>query len=524
MNNKYTINEGSDAVSRVRLMMQYQLDKTLNENVEVLSEQPESRGLSPEQIQSQYRQKQEEKKKEAQINGEEEDWLKKYVQLTTPLNLSNKSETIIIPKDSNYKLWEDSDNRQQTYFKSWLGSSKMSEVPDETLLKKVIPNGALRWFYTPDNLSWGCRLRSESGKNGWHFIGYYNKETNKIYDYKKYVKDPVPKTLTDDPTAWDYIVNYFETHDWVKELVWIIAAALAGALTGGLADAFLIPLIGSELSVLGVNVTTKVLFSYLAEAGVWGTKAGIEFSEGKDISGVIDLIFGFVLPIVHQTYLAKMFGGGVTKESVAKLGQKLMGKTPEEIKSLYIKSAAEGGLLDAEKKLFKKIMTTPKESWNQAVVDVVQRAGGELVSKGEDPSQVLWNIMSKNNINLFKKMAWYKRLPLTLAHDFVFISLISKTAQKFGLTDLPEDLVKQIGDVYENEVKKGNKEKFIKDYSELVKKSSTIQELEQSLSTSFKTDTDVNSQYNIIKNDDYFNVDELPNKPNDTIKTQPLNN
>jgi hypothetical protein len=48
MNNKYTINEGNDTLKRVRLMMQYQLGKTLNENIEVISEQPDSKFDTPE--------------------------------------------------------------------------------------------------------------------------------------------------------------------------------------------------------------------------------------------------------------------------------------------------------------------------------------------------------------------------------------------------------------------------------------------------------------------------------------------
>ena len=137
MNSTYSLTEGNDALNRVLLMMRYQLGKTLNENVEVISEQPESRGLPPEQIQYQYLQKQKEKRKEEQIKGVEEDWLKKYIQLTTPLNTSNNSDTVIIPRDSKYTMWEDSNNRQKSMFKTWLDSSRMSEVPDEMLLKKI---------------------------------------------------------------------------------------------------------------------------------------------------------------------------------------------------------------------------------------------------------------------------------------------------------------------------------------------------------------------------------------------------
>jgi len=487
MNNKYTINEGNDALNRVRLMMQYQLDKTLNENVKIISEQtdPLTTKLAADYISdSAYQYLQSRNKK---IDKEETDWLTKYIQLTTPLNTSNNSNTIIIPRDSKYTMWEGNDDRKQVYFKSWLGSSRMSEVPDETLLKKILPNGTLRYFYTPDNLFWGAKIRSHTGKNGWFYVGFYNIETKKMYDYKKYVKEPIPKTLTDDPTAWDYIVNYVEKHDLVKELIWIIAAAVAGALTGGIASALILEAgLATELSIAGLRVSTKILAAYLGEAAVWSTKASIEFSEGKNISGAIDLFFGFVLPIMHESYLAKIIGNGVTRNSVILLGNKLLGKSPEEIKILFLKSAAEGGLSNAEKKLFEKIMTTPVEVWNKGVIETVEGASSKLVSEGKDPTQTLWKIMKENKVNIFSKMPWYKRIPLTLTNDFVFITLMAQTAKKFGLEDLPEEFLKPVIENREAAKRQGKVEEFDKYYIESLKSSKDLNEVKNKVLSKFK--------------------------------------
>jgi hypothetical protein len=494
MNNKYTINEGNDALKRVRLMMLYQLGKTLNENVEVISEQPDSKFDTPEtksilrKGQEELDKKQaEEKDKEEKIDKEETDWLTKYIQLSTPLNTSNNSDTIIIPRDSEYTMWKDSDNRQKSIFKSWLGSSRMSEVPDETLLKKILPNGTLRYFYTPDNLSWGVRLTHTEGTKDWKFQGYKNKSSNQLYDYKKYVKEPIPKTLTDDPSWWDYISNYFETHDWVKELIWIIAAAVAGALSGGVASALILEAgLSAELSIVGLRVSTKILAAYLGEAAVWGTKAGIEFSEGKNISGAIDLFFGFILPIMHESYLAKITGNGVTRNSVILLGNKLLGKSPEEIKTLFLKSAAEGGLSNAEKKLFKKIMTTPVEVWKKGVIETVEGASSKLVSEGKDPTQTLWKIMKENKVNIFSKMPWYKRIPLTLTNDFVFITLMAQTAKKFGLEDLPEEFLKPVIENREVAKQQGKLKEFDKYYTESLKSSKDLNEVKNKVLSKFK--------------------------------------
>ena len=478
MNSTNTLTEGNDALNRALLMMRYDLGKTLDENL--ISEQADSKfPLNPES-QEILKKGEEDLKKSAELNKQDEqnaeDWLKKYIQLNTPLNKSNNSDTIIIPKESEYVMWKNTDDRKKIFFKTWVGTSRMSEIPDENTLKQILPNGTLRYFYTPDGISWGCILSHTEGKKDWVFRGYKNKKSNTFYDYKKYVKEPIPKSLTDDPSWIDYIENYFETHDWVKEILWIVGAALAGALTGGIGAALVLEgALASELSLLGIRVSTRLLAAYLGEAAVWSTKAGIEFSEGKNVSGAIDLFFGFVLPIMHETYLAKVFGNGVTRNEITLLGNKLMGKSPDEIKNLYLKSAAEGGLKDSEKKLFKKIMTTPLEKWKEGVVETVEGASSKLVSSGKDPSQTLWEIMSKNNINIFKEMSWYKKIPVTLVHDLAFILLIKKISDKFGIVDFDPKLMSKISKVYQEN---GGGEKAVKLINEAVEKSETKEEFE----------------------------------------------
>jgi hypothetical protein len=218
---------------------------------------------------------------------------------------------------------------------------------------------------------------------------------------------------------------------------------------------------------------------------------------------------------MHESYLAKITGNGVTRNSVILLGNKLLGKSPEEIKILFLKSAAKGGLSNAEKKLFKKIMTTPVEVWKKGVIETVEGASSKLVSEGKDPTQTLWKIMKENKIDIFSKMPWYKKIPLTLTNDFVFITLMAKTAQKFGLTDLPPEFTKKVGDIYQQEVKKGNGKKFTKDYEELIIKSKNFQELEKNFKSQYKSKRTNEDIINDINNDPDF-ADTPVNQSNNT--------
>ena len=281
----------------------------------------------------------------------------------------------------------------------------------------------------------------------------------------------------------------FSTTNWLEkngeELIWISAAIVAGILSGGIADlvvggAFMSGAAAgtTAISGLGVNISVRALVTYLAEAGVWGTKGVINVKEGKTISALTDFTFGFLLPICHGTYFSKLGLGNVTELEVKSLSTKIIGKSDQELVIFFEKGATK-----REIEVFKKVTTIPKETWEKVTIDVFKDASGKLTKMGKNPKTVLNTILLKSGDFVTKK--WYRRLPTVLTHDLVLLFTIENIATKFGAEDklsTDEFLPAMINGYNESP----NKTQYIKDVQNKVNKSKTYDELKDNFSQGFK--------------------------------------
>lgn len=281
----------------------------------------------------------------------------------------------------------------------------------------------------------------------------------------------------------------FSTTNWLEkngeELIWISAAIVAGILSGGLADlvvggAFMSGAAAgtTAISGLGVNVSVRALVTYLAEAGVWGTKGVINVKEGKTISALTDFTFGFLLPICHGTYFSKLGLGNVTELEVKSLSTKIIGKSDQELVMFFEKGATK-----REIEVFKKVTTIPKETWEKVTIDVFKDASGKLTKMGKNPKTVLNTILLKSGDFITKK--WYRRLPAILTHDLVLLHTIQNISTKFGAENklgTDEFLPAMVNGYNESP----NKTQYIKDVQNKVNESKTYEELKDNFSKGFK--------------------------------------
>ena len=364
----------------------------------------------------------------------------KYIPIKTPLG-----SKLQIPSGSKILGTYEPNTSLFNSVKNWiskekggLGNSKTDRwLPNESKTVRgwvtIFPHiiSSVSSFKTPDGKVYSSVILNKKLSNVTDWDEFYTLEP----DLKSWSMNYVDSN--GKPYEMDKIDSFiFSATDWLskngEELIWITAAIIAGLLSGGLADiafggAFMSGAAAgtTAISSLGVNVSVRALITYLAEAGVWGTKGVINLKEGKTISALTDFAFGFLLPICHGTYFSKLGLGNITEMEVTSLASKIVNKSDQELMMFFEKSATK-----REIEIFKKVTTIPKETWQKVTVNVFNDASKRLTKMGKNPKTVLQTILLKSGDFATKK--WYRRLPTVLTHDLMLLHTIQNIAVKFG--------------------------------------------------------------------------------------------
>jgi hypothetical protein len=239
-------------------------------------------------------------------------------------------------------------------------------------------------------------------------------------------------------------------------------------------------------------MTNQAFAAYLAEAHVWVGSAIINFDKGENGSGALDLFFGIVLPGLHGVGLAK-WGVKASEEVIVSTSSKVIGKTPQELQELLVKSEAEGGLNVAEKKLVQDASKLDKETVGKMTNELLEKANANVQAKGINitTNKVLTKVgeliknskggqmFRKSTVGAYLKQKWYRWIPTMFAHDMIFIHLVNDIAKRYGVIN--ESVVKKMAEDYSNLKTPEEKEKFISNAKEVLGKTTSFQDLESKI-------------------------------------------
>jgi hypothetical protein len=339
----YKLQEGLDALDRIKLLMEYDMSKTLSE--QLVGVENTTAPLMGNSGQSQ--------KNEI----EKTEFLKKIKQYPTPYDDLSKSSTITVPLESKVSYWTSDDDRQKSIFSSWLTSKTgwQEYIPKEDYLKKLLPDNTLRSFTTPDNIKYTTFLKriSDNPPYYYNFIGFKDKDGNP-YIQTKYLGE-TPESL--------------KKGGWWSEH-WVLMAQLAVSL--------------------GVAIATggqSLIVQAIAQLGVDVAFASKQLVDGDNVGALISLVIGLV-PVIGR--LSK-FGTKLPIEFLRKYGSELSKINDPKTMSLFYES-----LKGEEKILMSRIVKqTPgelKKMADEGMVNAMKKAvENKTIDLSKIPqSQRLW--------------------------------------------------------------------------------------------------------------------------------------
>jgi hypothetical protein len=360
MDKQYTLFEGLKSLERIKLMMGYDMSKTLNENTFLqeqtiagmpTSSQQQTMGLSKER------------------EDEKKEFLVKNKIFTTPYNGITKNNSIAIPDDSKVSLWNSGDDRQKGLFSNWFKTGWQEYIPKEDYLKKLLPDNTLRSFTTSDGIKYMSFLERTTEKEPYYyrFIGYKDEKGNP-YDQEKYV-GKIPELME---------------KSWFRENASIIsqiaASIVVGILTGGQSLVFqAIAQLGVDLAFAipyiqkgdNIGAAISVIMGLIPVAGrlsKFGVKSNISFLSkyGKSLSEITEV-----------DDLIKWYEK--LDEPDKLLMTRVFKQTPGELKNMTSKSLIKGFTDAVENKTIElsKIPASQLLWWKQLFVE-----GGVSLSTG----------------------------------------------------------------------------------------------------------------------------------------------
>jgi hypothetical protein len=155
------------------------------------------------------------------------------------------------------------------------------------------------------------------------------------------------------------------------------------------------------------------------------------------------------------------------------------------MEKLWKLSVEQGGLTKLEKRIFKRAVTIPKETWSDAMKTVMAQAGKNLEKKGINPVSKMQELLFKSSNFVSKK--WYRRLPAILAHDLATLSLIHKILKHYNIENESEKLsIEKICEVIEDSKSKGTTKEVFKNLDSSLKTNSTPEEYNKTIDSLYQ--------------------------------------
>jgi hypothetical protein len=436
MDNK--LNEGELLVNRVKLLMGYDMSKTLNENTQYIFEQPDSRFENPQTKEILARGEQqilqrsaEEKSKKYPnwckypdkalgipknpegVEGEDailvdKETGKRFCYYPSPSNQKmGDINSVPIPEDSKIYFW-DIEGISDTVNKFVKKHPKEDKKLLISNLSKVFPIGSVRQFSIGDEVYIGYVIKTE-GTNLWRFGYYRNLKTKEPY---------TPPEWVDKRSDYQ---RFVDDYGFAIQIAAALGTAIAGMLTGGAA---------------------WVLYAEIAlEAGLGAAVGFRELEKGENVSAALSFITG-ALPMLK---LSKMFRGipeGVFTELSEKLSK--AGLTKSSNVEDYVKFY--NGLSESEQLVMSKLLTQDEVTKNLLLKELKTAVSDDL------PKIIIKELknMVKSKPELLKSISFFNKLwarELSTNAFFILLGILVNAA--WGDVLNSEDLEKLKG-VYIN--------------------------------------------------------------------------
>jgi hypothetical protein len=332
---KNQLKEGELLVNRVKLLMGYDMSKTLNENTQHIFEQPDNRFWSPEEREilargeEQLKQRQSQEESEKYPNwckypdkalgipknpegAEGEDAIivdkktgKRFCYYPSPSNQKmGEINSVPIPEDSNIYFW-DIQGINDVVNKLLKKYPKLDEELLISNLSKVFPIGSVRQF-SIGNVDYVGYIILTKGTNLWKFGYYRNSETKQPYT----------------PPKW--IDKRSDNQKFIDEFgIWVQLGTAAVTLAAGFFT------MGSTWGISNV-----LLLEIALELGVGIPVAFREFEKGKNVSASFSVITS-LLPMLK----ANKYFRGISSKAFSEVSEKLLqsGLTKESTVRDYVK-------------------------------------------------------------------------------------------------------------------------------------------------------------------------------------------
>jgi hypothetical protein len=378
----------NEIIDRVKLLMGYKLSMTLNENLSVILEQPESRGVSQEtkdvlkRGEEQLRQQELEKEKEEPGKSKQKYiWpIPGYTTYYTPTPNSSKGgqSFMYFPLgiEDNVLLWNFATPSNFPELKKLV----KNEFDTAEHFQKILPFGTVRNF----RINSKQYLTKLSRPNKvWVFKGYYSGD-------EPYV-GPDPEQYK---TEWDKFLEKYK--DAFQIIASVLAAIVIEVATAGTGTAFAVKLMLEVAAELVINIPVSIY----------------ERKMGDDAAANLSLIFSF-LPFLDVKSLRI---GGVSKKISQNIAKDLSEK--QITSSIDLAKYYDSLETDAEKYLFSQVLQQRPEDIEKAFKGLFKQ-----VFKDPETNKKIFTKLA------FKDKTWWKTagLQLSAAMSLCFMKSVFTT-------------------------------------------------------------------------------------------------